>query len=106
MHEVNNTKVKQNASAIPPIMSGDWKTTAMGTLATTFATRNTPYMLAVKAEAHLPTTRVNTPRNSTGRRPILKHKQVIFCTIMLALPNATLCLKITRYSGFITKYSM
>jgi len=41
MHEMNNMKVKQNAFAIPPIMSGDWKTTATGRLATRFAKRNT-----------------------------------------------------------------
>ena len=40
MYGVNYLKVKEIACAVPPIMSGDWKTTATGRLATRFATRN------------------------------------------------------------------
>jgi hypothetical protein len=56
-----------------PIMRGDWNTTATGRLATILATTNRMKLLAVKTVTHLPMTRVITPRNSTGRRPILKH---------------------------------
>jgi hypothetical protein len=48
--------------------------TPIGRLVTTTAVRNTGYKAAVNARAHRPSTSRETPRNSTGRRPILEQR--------------------------------
>jgi len=48
--------------------------TPIGRLVTTTAVKNTGYSSAENARTHRPSTSRETPRNSTGRRPILEQR--------------------------------